>query len=52
MLVAIDHIVHLLDNGKAVCAAFLDLLKAFTYLDRWILLQQLYDINISTTVLQ
>ena len=29
LLVAVDNTVHLLDRGEAVCAAFLDLHKAF-----------------------
>ena len=33
LLVAVDRIVHLLDKGEAVCAAFLDLRKAFGSLD-------------------
>ena len=39
LLVAVDSIVHLLDKGEAVCAAFLDLRKAFDSLDHHILLQ-------------
>ena len=35
LLVAVDHIVHLLDKGKVVCAAFLDLRKAFDSLDHY-----------------
>ena len=45
-------IVHLLDKGEAVCAAFLDLRKAFDSLDHHILLQRLYDLNVSPAVLQ
>ena len=36
---AVDSIVHLLDKGEAVCAAFLDLHKAFDSLDHHMLLQ-------------
>ena len=39
LLVAVDSIVHLLDKDEAVCAAFLDLRKAFDSLDHCILLQ-------------
>ena len=52
LLVAVDNIVHLLDKGEAVCAAFLDLRKAFDSLDHHILLQRLYDVNVSPPVLR
>ena len=52
LLVAVDSIVHLLDKGEAVCVAFLDLRKAFDSLDHHILLQRLYDLNVSPAVLQ
>ena len=52
LLVAVDSIVHLLDRGETVCAAFLDLRKAFDSLDHHILLQRLYDVNVSPVVLQ
>ena len=52
LLVAVDSIVHLLDRGETVCAAFLDLRKAFDSLDHHILLQRLYDVNVSPAVLQ
>ena len=52
LLVAVDSIVHLLDKGEAVCAAFLDLRKAFDSLDHRILLQRLYDVNVSPAVLR
>ena len=51
-LLYVDRIVHLLDKGKAVCAAFLDLQKAFDSLDHHILLQRLYDMNVSPAVLR
>ena len=49
---AVDSIFHLLDKGEAVCAAFMDLRKAFDSLDHHILLQRLYDFNVSPAVLQ
>ena len=52
LLVAVDRIVYLLDKGEAVCTAFLDLRKAFDSLDHHILLQRLYDMNVSPAVLQ
>ena len=52
LLVAVDSNVHLLDKGKAVCTAFLDLCKAFNSLNHHILLQRLYDLNVSPAVLQ
>ena len=52
LLVAVDRTVHLMDEGQAVCAAFLDLRKAFDSLDFSILLQQLYDMNVSPAVLR
>ena len=52
LLVAVDSIVHLMDRGETVCAAFLDLHKAFDSLDHHILLQRLYDVNVSPVVLQ
>jgi len=38
LLLAVDHIVASLDEGKAVCAAFLYLRKAFDTLDHCLLL--------------
>jgi len=51
LLLAVDNIVNSLDSGGAVCAAFLDFRKAFESLDHCILLQQLYGINVSSSVL-
>ena len=42
LLVAVDSIVYLLDKGEAVCAAFLDLRKAFDSLDHRMLLYNDY----------
>jgi len=51
LLVAVDSIVHLLDKGETVCAAFLDLRKTFDSLDHHILLQRLFNMNVSPAVL-
>ena len=41
LLVAVDFIVHCLDDGKAVCASFLDFRKAFNSLHHHLLLTYL-----------
>ena len=51
LLIAVDSIIHSLDRGEAVCVAFLDLHKAFDSLDHCILLQWLYEMNLSPAVL-
>ena len=51
LLAAVDQIVHSLDVGNAVCAAFLDFHKAFDSLDHYVLLNRLFDLNLSPTVL-
>lgn len=43
---------HHMNRGKSVCAAFLDLCKSFNSLDRCILLHQLFNLGVSTAVLQ
>jgi len=51
LLLAVDNIVNSVDNEGAVCAAFLDFRKASDSLDHCILLQRLYDMNVSSSVL-
>ena len=52
LLVAVDYIANFLDSGQAVCAAFLDLRKAYDSLDHCILLQRLKKLNVSAGVLR
>ena len=42
LLVAVDFIVQCLDDGKAVCASFLDFRKAFDSVDHHVLLDKLF----------
>ena len=51
-LVAFDYIINFLDSGQAeaICAAFLDLRKAYNSLDHCVLLQRLKELNISSGV--
>ena len=44
---AVDTIVQAVDHGKHVCAAFLDLRKAFDFLDHYLLLDRLYGLGVS-----
>jgi len=46
LLLAIETIVHAPDQGLAVCAAFLDLRKAFDSLDHVILLEKLHKLGV------
>ena len=46
LLHAIDTIVNSLDGGAVVCAAFLDLHKAFDSLDHVVLLQRLHCLGV------
>ena len=52
LLYSIDMIVSALDKGLAVCAAFLDLRKAFDSLDHLILLKRLHHLGICDMELQ
>ena len=52
LLLTVDHIVNTLDAGKSVCAAFLDLKKAFDSLDHCILLQRIGDLGAAGPVLR
>ena len=46
-----SYIVASLDEGKAVCAAFLDLHKAFDSLDHCLLLERISNLGVSTSLL-
>ena len=48
---AVDHLVNSLGEGKAVCAAFLDLRKAFDSLDHCLLLKRVRDLGVSSSLL-
>ena len=52
LLVAVNAIVHGMDRSVSVCVAFLYLGKAFDSLDHCILLCQLLNLGVHTTVLQ
>ena len=52
LLVAVDAIVHHMDRGESVCAAFLDLRKAFDSLDHCVLLRQMLNLGVSTAALR
>ena len=47
LLYAVDTITQALDDGDSVCAAFLDLRKAFDSLDHCLLLHCLFNLGIS-----
>ena len=51
LLYAVDTITQALDVGNSVCAAFLDLRKAFDSLDHHVLLQRLLNLGVSGTEL-
>ena len=52
LLLTVDHIVNPLGVGKSVCAAFLDLKKAFDSLDHCTLLQRIGDLGVVGSVLR
>ena len=52
LLYAVDTIINSLDKGRVVCAAFLDLRKAFDSLDHSLLLQRLHQLGICGTEIQ
>lgn len=52
LLLAVDRIVNLLDCGKVVCAAFLDLRKAYDSLDHCTLLQRIGELGVTNSVLR
>ena len=45
-MLVVDHIVTLLDKGSVVCAAFIDLRKAFDSLDHCLLLQRISELGV------
>ena len=49
---AVDHIVASLDKGSVVCAAFIDLRKAFDPLDHYLLLQRISELGVHYDVLE
>ena len=49
---AVDHIATLLDKGSVVCAAFIDLRKAFDSLDHCLLLQRISELGVHCEVLE
>ena len=52
LLYAVDTVINSLDGGKVVCAAFLDLRKAFDSLDHALLLQRLHHLGICGAEIQ
>jgi len=50
--VAVDFITQCLDDGKSVCASFLDFRKAFDSLDHRLLLDKLFQLNVHPDVLK
>jgi len=50
--VAVDFITQCLDDGKSVCASFLDFCKAFDSLDHQLLLDKLFQLNVHPDVLK
>ena len=52
LLLTVDHIVNTLGEGKSLCAAFLDLKKAFDSLDHRTLLQRIGNLSVAGSVLR
>ena len=52
LLLAVDHIATLLDKGNVVCAALIDLRKAFDSLDHCFLLQRISELGVHCEVLE
>ena len=52
LLFTVDKIVNALDSGSVVCAAFLDMRKAFDSLDHVTLLQRLQELGVHNTELR
>ena len=52
LLLAVDYIATLLDRGCVVCAAFIDLRKAFDSLDHYLLLQRISELGVHCQVLE
>ena len=52
LLLAVDHIAALLDKGSVVCAAFIDLRKAFDSLDHCLLLERISKLGVHCQVLE
>ena len=52
LLLAVDYIATLLDKGCVVCAAFIDLRKAFDSLDHCLLLQRISVLGVHCQVLE
>jgi len=52
LLLAVDHIAMSLDKQNVVCAAFIDLKKAFDSLDHCLLLQRISKLGVHSTVVE
>ena len=52
LLLAVNHNATLLDKGSVVCAAFIDLRKAFDSLDHCLLLERISKLGVHCQVLE
>jgi len=52
LLLAVDQIATSLNKGGVVCAAFIDLRKAFDSLDHCLLLQRVSELGVHSTVVE